>query len=133
MLINSHNRWILITGALLALLSVAFGAFAAHGLKGTLDSYSIGIFETAARYQMYHGLGLCLCGLLIGNHDTQLASSNKLFKYAATCFVLGGVLFSGSLYLLALTSIKWLGMVTPLGGVGFIAGWSLVIIGVIKS
>ena len=133
MRINPHYRWTLIVGAGFALLSVALGAFAAHGLKNSLDAYSVAIFETGAKYQMYHALGLCFCGLLQAQFEKLSTKSNRLLHYAAICFVVGIVLFSGSLYLLALTSVKWLGMVTPLGGISFIAAWLLIIIAVGKS
>ncbi len=133
MKINQNNRWILISGAVFALLSVALGAFAAHGLKSSLDSYSIGVFETAARYQMYHGLALCLCGVLLGGSDRLPSVSRRLLNYAAIGFNAGIILFSGSLYILAMTSMKWLGMVTPLGGICFILAWLLTIVAVSKA
>jgi uncharacterized membrane protein YgdD (TMEM256/DUF423 family) len=100
-------------GALNAALAVAAGAFAAHGLRERLDARALEVFETGARYHMYHALAMILAGLIAA-------------KGAATAgwiFQAGIVLFSGSLYLLALTGTNGLGAVTPIGGVGFLAGW----------
>lgn len=102
-------------GALNSLFSVAAGAFGAHALKTRLEPRALEIFETAARYQMYHALGMILCGLIA-------------VRGAATAgWVLqaGIVIFSGSLYALSLTGVKGLGAITPIGGVAFIAGWAL--------
>ena len=106
-------------GALSGLLAVAFGAFGAHALRGRLDDYAMGVFETAVQYHFYHTLALMVVGLLALHqpHTFLLRSSGWLF-------LLGLVLFSGSLYGLSLTGIKWLGAVTPLGGLAFIAGWA---------
>lgn len=106
------------------MLSVITGAFAAHGLKQRLDPYDLAIFETAARYQMYHAIALLIVGLMA----SMPQFSTRWLKLAAIGFVLGIVLFSGSLYLLALSGIRWLGAITPLGGVAFIFGWLLLIV-----
>ncbi|TQV73719.1 DUF423 domain-containing protein [Aliikangiella marina] len=126
------NRWVLVAGTVFGLLSVIIGAFAAHSLKGALSSYSIGIFETAARYQMYHALALCCCGLILQKANLPLGAI-KLLKLTALSFIVGILLFSGSLYLLAVTSIKWLGMITPIGGLGLIIGWLLMMISILKA
>lgn len=104
--------------SLSAMLAVAFGAFGAHALKGRLDDYALGVFQTAVQYHFYHSLALLAVGVLAlsQGHSGLLRSSGLLF-------VLGIILFSGSLYCLSLTEIKWLGAVTPLGGLAFIAGW----------
>lgn len=122
-------RWNLIFGASFCLLSVIIGAFSAHALKSLLSEYSLGLFETAARYQMYHGLALLISGTLILNP----LLSNKWLKFASIAFVFGTLIFCGSLYLLALTEIKWLGAITPIGGAGFISGWSFMIVAVLKA
>ena len=96
-------------------LAVAAGAFAAHGLSGALPSDSLAIFETAARYQMYHALALGLCALC----PREIA-----VKLPAWAFLAGIVLFCGSLYGLALTGIRAFGFVTPVGGVAFLIGWA---------
>jgi uncharacterized membrane protein YgdD (TMEM256/DUF423 family) len=113
------GRRIVAIGALLAMLAVAAGAFAAHGLKTILDSYQLGIFETAARYQMYHAIAL----LAVGAIASRPGYSARWLKLSSLAFMLGIVLFSGSLYALALTGIGMLGAVTPLGGLAFILGW----------
>lgn len=100
-------------GAGLMFLDVALGAFAAHGLKGRLTPEMLTIFETGARYQAYHALALLLLAALRGPDK------------AGWCFAGGIVLFSGSLYLLALTGERRLGMITPLGGLLFLAGWAV--------
>lgn len=117
-------RAAIVTGATLAMLAVVMGAFAAHGLKQMLTPYDLAIFETAARYQMYHAIALLIVGILA----SMPQFSTRWLKLAAIGFVLGIVLFSGSLYLLALSGIRWLGAITPLGGVAFIFGWLLLIV-----
>ena len=106
-------------GALCAGLAVAAGAFGAHTLKNSLDAPMLAAFETAARYQMYHGLGLCLIGVAAEK------SSDRRVLIAGWLFIGGMILFSGSLYLMSLTGIRWLGAVTPLGGASLIIGWGL--------
>lgn len=121
---SRFNRAAIVTGATLAMLAVIIGAFAAHGLKQMLTPYDLAIFETAARYQMYHAIALLIVGILA----SMPQFSTRWLKLAAIGFVLGIVLFSGSLYLLALSGIRWLGAITPLGGVAFIFGWLLLIV-----
>jgi uncharacterized membrane protein YgdD (TMEM256/DUF423 family) len=104
-------------GAVSGFISVAAGAFGAHALRGRLTPEYLGIFETAARYQMYHGLALLAVAWAITRGTGGMA------QWAGWLFVTGTVLFSGSLYGLALTGIRWLGAITPLGGVAFLAGW----------
>ena len=101
---------LLVAGALNGAIAVAAGAFGAHALKERLEPRALEIFDTAARYQMYHALAMVLCALLVA-------------RTAGWIFQLGIVLFSGSLYALALTDVKLLGAITPLGGLGFLAGW----------
>lgn len=100
-------------------LSVAAGAFASHALKEKLSERAVEIFETAARYQMYHALALLLVALLISRAEF----SQPTLVSSGWAFIIGTVLFSGSLYTLSLTDIKVLGAITPLGGAAFIAGW----------
>ena len=104
-------------GAGSALLSVAAGAFGAHALRVRLTPEYLATFETAARYQMYHALAL----LAVGWASTRWPGSLPL--WAGWLFVVGTLLFSGSLYALALTGNRWWGAVTPLGGIAFLAGW----------
>ena len=127
--VSNFSRRVLIAGAALALLAVLAGAFAAHGLKGTLDARQLAVFETAARYQMYHAFAL----LVVGGLSTLPQFSRRLLGFAVFAFSLGILLFSGSLYLLALSGIGWLGAITPLGGTAFIVGWLLLIIAVAKT
>jgi uncharacterized membrane protein YgdD (TMEM256/DUF423 family) len=101
-------------GALDGAIAVAAGAFGAHGLRERLEPRALEIFETAARYQMFHALAMVLCGVIATRGATT----------AGWLFQAGIVVFSGSLYALALTDVKILGAITPLGGVAFLAGWS---------
>jgi uncharacterized membrane protein YgdD (TMEM256/DUF423 family) len=104
-------------GALSGLLAVAAGAFGAHALRERLAPDTLGVFETAARYQMYHALALLAAGWALGRWPGAAALA------AGWLFVAGTVVFCGSLYVLTLTGQRWLGAITPLGGLAFIAGW----------
>lgn len=106
-----------ILGAIFAGIAVAAGAFGAHALESRLDERMLEVWETAARYQMYHGLGLFVAAWLASQTQTTAAS------VAGWSFTAGIFLFSGSLYVLALSGIRWLGAITPLGGVAFLVGW----------
>lgn len=110
---------IISSGACNAFIAVAAGAFAAHGLKNVLSSDYLAVFRTAADYQMMHGIGLILIGVLNKQHPSRGNMGAALFM------LIGIILFSGSLYLLAISGIKWLGMITPLGGVCFLIAWSM--------
>ncbi len=126
------HKWIIISGAGFALTSVMLGAFAAHGLKSRLDDYALGIFQTAAQYQMTHGLALILCGLFA--YQLNQSQTNVFWVNAsAICFIIGILFFSGSLYGLAMTGQKWLGPITPIGGLLFILGWIGFVVAVVKS
>jgi uncharacterized membrane protein YgdD (TMEM256/DUF423 family) len=118
--------WIVL-GAVNAFLSVAAGAFGAHGLKARLAPDLLTIFETGARYHMYHSLGLIAIGLVAQARPSPLLSG------AGWALQAGIVLFSGSLYALALTGVRGLGAITPLGGLGFLAGWALLAVAVWRS
>jgi uncharacterized membrane protein YgdD (TMEM256/DUF423 family) len=113
----------LVLGALLVLLAVMAGAFGAHALRGMVTERSLEIFQTGVQYQMIHGLGLILIAIL-----GALDVSRRLLMAAAGLLVAGVVMFSGSLYLLALTELRWVGPVTPVGGLFFMLGWVLVVI-----
>ena len=108
----------LIFGSSFALLSVVLGAFGAHALKEHLSEYSKMIYEKGILYQMFHSLSILFLALLGQSLKQDLDVS-------IWCFIFGIILFSGSLYLLAISGVKWLGMITPLGGVSFILGWTL--------
>ncbi|MBD9359120.1 DUF423 domain-containing protein [Methylomonas fluvii] len=97
-------------------IGVAMGAFGAHGLKHLLSEHLLDVYKTAVSYQMWHVLVLALIAVL---------PEHKLLRWAGWCLVAGVVLFSGSLYLLAIFNIGWLGMITPLGGLAFLAAWAL--------
>ncbi|HLZ33687.1 MAG TPA: DUF423 domain-containing protein [Nitrospira sp.] len=124
---KNRSSLFLLLGTIFAGIAVAAGAFGAHFLKSLLDPGMLAVFETAARYQMYHALGLGLVSWAVERYpDQRLAPVGWLF----TC---GIVLFSGSLYVLSLSGIRWLGALTPLGGAAFIAGWGLFARGLWKS
>lgn len=112
----------LVLGGGLALLAVMAGAFGAHGLRSLVSERGLEVFQTAVTYQMYHSLALVLVAVLAG----QGLSAN-LLRWASGFFLAGILLFSGSLYLLVLTDIRWIGPITPLGGTCFMVGWALVI------
>ena len=112
----------------LGALSVGIGAFGAHGLQDTLSANGkVDTFETAVKYQFYHTLALLLLGILMMNFQ------HAYLNYAAYSFVAGIIVFSGSLYVLSLTNISILGAITPIGGLGFIAGWVFLVLGVSKG
>ena len=112
-------KFFLAIAPILAGIAVAAGAFAAHALKSKLPENALEIFETGVRYQMYHALGLLLIGILL----LIAPSGHTLMTVAGVAFLAGIALFSGSLYGLSLTGLKWLGPITPLGGVAFMVGW----------
>jgi uncharacterized membrane protein YgdD (TMEM256/DUF423 family) len=114
------NIWLLVAAAN-GFLAVAAGAFGAHGLASRLDPHALQIFETGARYQMYHALAIGLAALAVRAGAPSAASAAA--SVAAWLFLVGIVLFSGSLYLLAVTGVTKLGLVTPFGGLAFLAGW----------
>lgn len=105
-------------GSVIMALSVAIGAFGAHILEGILTPDDMATFETGVQYHMIHGIAVIFTGLAAG----LLGESKKLF-WAGVLFIAGIAIFSGSLYVLVLSGMKWLGAITPIGGVSFIAGW----------
>ncbi len=109
---------ILRCGAINAALAIGAGAFAAHGLKNHLSEYSLAVFKTGAEYHLMHSVALVLMALLVG-----LCGPQKSLIRSAWFFVCGIIFFSGSLYALALTGVRALGAITPLGGVSFILAW----------
>lgn len=113
------SRTFLAIAAIFGGLSVAAGAFATHALKERLTERSLEIFETAARYQIYHALALLFVALLL----MQEKISQSTLIAAGWSFIIGILFFSGSLYILSLTNIKLLGAIAPLGGAAFIVGW----------
>ena len=115
---NPNRRWLAAAGVN-GFLAVALGAFAAHALAQRISERSLAVFEIAVRYQMYHAIALLVSAALMerGRQRAVLAAS--------WCFLIGIVVFCGSLYALALSDVKWLGAITPIGGVAFLAGWLL--------
>ena len=114
-------------GAAFGLLGVALGAFGAHGLKGTLSPDMLANFETGVRYQMYHAVGLLAVAWALTRWPGGLTTA------AGWLFVIGILIFSGSLYILSVTGIRWLGAITPIGGVALIAGWGCLILAALRS
>lgn len=112
------QRYFLIFAALSGFLTVALGAFAAHALKQQLNAESLAIFRTGVDYQMFHALALLTISLLIKQQP-----KTTLLKVAGYAFIIGTLLFSGSLYALALGAPRAIGIITPLGGLGFLTGW----------
>jgi uncharacterized membrane protein YgdD (TMEM256/DUF423 family) len=121
------RRWISI-GAFSAALSVALGAFGAHGLKEYLAPESLRTFETAVQYQFYHSLGLIFVGVIV-----PAAKPPSTLVPVGWLMLAGILLFSGSLYLLSLTGIRGIGIVTPFGGVAFIVAWLLLAFGILRQ
>ncbi|MBC7183245.1 MAG: DUF423 domain-containing protein [Marinobacter sp.] len=110
------------SGGCLALLAVMAGAFGAHGLRGVVSERGLEVFQTAVTYQMYHSIALIIVAVLSG-----MGLSRKLLGWSAAFYLAGILLFSGSLYLLVLTDIRWIGPITPIGGACFMVGWVLLI------
>ena len=114
-------------GALLAGIAVALGAFGAHALKTHLSPEDLVTFETGVRYQMYHALALLGTAWAMGRWESSL------IEWSGWMFILGTVIFSGSLYTLVLTGQRWLGAVTPLGGLAFILGWAVLSLAILRG
>jgi uncharacterized membrane protein YgdD (TMEM256/DUF423 family) len=121
------HRPFLFLAALSALFGVGLGAFGAHGLRHVLIEPQMAIYRTGVDYQMWHALGLGLIGVL-----TERFPHIRPLRWAGWLMLGGIVLFSGSLYLLSLTGARWLGMITPLGGMAFLAAWLLLAVAVLK-
>jgi len=127
------SKSFLLIGATGGALAVVLGAFAAHGLKKIVPPESISTFETGVRYQFYHTFALLILGILIEKFPGPLMS------WAGYCFIIGIILFSGSLYLLTLlrstesVGLGWIGIITPFGGLFLIAGWLLLFIRILKK
>ena len=122
------SHFILAFAAFNGFLAVALGAFAAHGLRNSLPADLLDVFQTGVQYHMYHALALLGVGILMLHFPAQ-----ALLRYSALAFTIGLLLFSGSLYALSLSGIRWLGAITPLGGIGFLTGWALLAIAMLVS
>src|SRR6266567_4931019 len=116
------DRTFVFVAAVAGFVGVALGAFGAHGLRGRLSPDMLAVFETGVRYHMYHALAVVLIALIMGRMDGWLIHA------AGWAFTIGILLFSGSLYALALTGVTTLGAITPLGGVAFLIGWACLIV-----
>ncbi|MBL1271442.1 MAG: DUF423 domain-containing protein [Oceanospirillales bacterium] len=112
----------IVTGAFFALTAVMAGAFGAHSLRNLVSERSLEVFQTAVTYQMYHAITLMLVAVLSG-----FGLSRRLLGLAVSFFLAGILLFSGSLYTLVLTDMRWVGPITPIGGVCFMIGWALLL------
>lgn len=122
------TKSLLISGSLFLALAVCFGAFGAHIVEGMLTPERFEVYQTGVSYHFYHSFGLLAAGIL------SLHFQNSRWFRLSGIFLLSGILiFSGSLYLLTLTDTSWLGMITPIGGIAFILGWSFLAIGVAKE
>lgn len=121
------NSPFLIVSAVCAFLGVALGAFGAHGLSAVLSPESKAIYQTAVNYQMWHALGIGLIALF------ARGQTDALLQWAGWAMLAGIVLFSGSLYVLSLTGVKWLGMITPFGGLAFLSAWLMLAVYAFQS
>jgi uncharacterized membrane protein YgdD (TMEM256/DUF423 family) len=118
----------LILGGINAALVVMLGAFGAHGLKARMTAEMLAVYQTGVHYHLFHALGLLAVGLVA----TQIADSVYL-RWSGWLMLVGIILFSGSLYVLSVSGLRWLGMVTPFGGLAFIAAWVVFVIAIAKS
>lgn len=118
----------IVCGAGLAFLAVVIGAFGAHGLEGKLSDKMLAIYQTGVQYHMYHALGLLFVGMYI-----QVIGPSALMTWAGGLLIAGIVIFSGSLYVLSITGITWLGAITPIGGLAFLTGWILIAIAALRG
>jgi uncharacterized membrane protein YgdD (TMEM256/DUF423 family) len=121
------SKTIIMTAAVFLAIAVAVGAFGAHGLRSRLAEDLMQVYKTGVEYHFYHALGLLLVGIL------ALHMPSTLLNWSAFFLGLGILLFSGSLYLMAVTGIRWLGAITPFGGLSFIAGWVLLFVAAWKK
>jgi len=121
------SRTFITAGAIGGFLSVGFGAFGAHAIKAAISPELMAVYQTAVDYQFFHSLGLILIGLIFQQQQ------NKLIIISGWLMIAGILIFSGSLYILSLSGIRWLGAITPVGGTAFIAAWLLLAIGSLKK
>lgn len=120
-------------GSFTAFIGVGLGAFGAHGLRGRLSEQMLAVWHTGIFYHMIHALGLILVGILIHLYSSPGSAGMSSLKLAGWLFLTGIILFSGSLYLLSGLDIRKLGMITPIGGLAFLAGWLIVVITMIRQ
>jgi uncharacterized membrane protein YgdD (TMEM256/DUF423 family) len=124
---NQTTKTFAFYGSIFMALAVAFGAFGAHGLKSMISPDMLVIFHTGVEYHFYHALGLFAVAFVAHSNDT------KQVKIAGYLMIFGILIFSGSLYILSITGIKWLGAITPIGGTGFIVAWVMLALALRKS
>ncbi|QQK78072.1 DUF423 domain-containing protein [Salicibibacter cibarius] len=120
-------KTLLAIGAVMGALAVAIGAFGAHGLEGRVSERMLENYQTGVQYHMFHALGIIVVGL-----TAAVIGGSALLGWAGSLMLFGIIVFSGSLYTMALTGMTWLGAITPIGGVAFIAGWILLMITAFK-
>jgi uncharacterized membrane protein YgdD (TMEM256/DUF423 family) len=125
---TTSSKLFLSAGGLMALAAVALGAFGAHALKGRLSAEMLAVWHTGVEYHIYHALGL----LAVGFVATQLPES-ALLKWSGWLMLAGILLFSGSLYAVVLSGERWLGAITPVGGIAFLAAWALFVVAVLRA
>jgi len=125
MLPNAPSKWLLILGSINMFLSVALGAFGAHALKASLQPDMMAVYHTGNQYHFYHALGLFAVASAAG-----FFPGSRFIRWSGAFILAGLILFSGSLYVLSLTGQRWLGMITPFGGMAFLVGWLLLAVGV---
>jgi uncharacterized membrane protein YgdD (TMEM256/DUF423 family) len=121
------DRLLYVYAAVAGFVAVALGAFAAHALKSTLPPDMLAVFETGVRYQMYHAFAICAAAWAFARWQ------HKIFAAAGSLFVVGIIVFSGSLYVLAFTGAKWLGAITPFGGLLLLTGWLCLAVGAYRA
>ncbi len=121
------HKTLMISGAFFAAFAVGMGAFGAHGLKAQLSADMMTVYKTAADYHMYHALGLLLAGLLV-----KLFPSSSMLVWGGVMMIVGILLFSGSLYILSISGLRWLGAITPFGGMAFILAWIFLTVGLLR-
>jgi uncharacterized membrane protein YgdD (TMEM256/DUF423 family) len=126
----SKSKLLLVLSGWLLFCAVALGAFAAHGLKRVISASMLEVFQTGVQYQFIHGLALLGCSILMLLPNAR--DAQKYFYRAAICFIIGIFCFSGSLYALALTGVKWFGPITPIGGALFLIGWGIFVVAALK-
>jgi uncharacterized membrane protein YgdD (TMEM256/DUF423 family) len=122
------EKTLIILGGALAALGVAIGAFGAHGLRNTVAPDMLANYETGARYHLFHALAIFAAAFVASRYP-----DSALGGVAGWLFAAGILLFSGSLYVMALTGMRWLGAITPIGGVAFIAGWICLVVAAVRS
>lgn len=122
------SRIFVLLGSINAFVAVAFGAFGAHGLRDRLDPHLLAVWQTGVTYHLAHALGLVLIGVLAQRH-----AESVYIRWAGWLLVAGIILFSGSLYLLALTGIRTFGVITPIGGVALLGGWAALAAATLKA